>query len=124
MEVNSVTEHSAVLERELGWLASVIDAGLRLYFSCECELRDIREIEPPALAPSSSAYAQMVLEHSLSFEERAALALALAPHLRPQVLDLFLIRNAALDRGFTEFGGLVSGSQEGFRPTLETAAFI
>jgi hypothetical protein len=66
----------------------------------------------------------MVLEHSLTFEERAVLALSLAPHVRPQVLDLFLIRNAALDRGFTEFGGFVSGPQEGFRPTLETAAFI
>jgi hypothetical protein len=124
MEMNSMTEHSEVLERELAWLAAVVDASLRLYFNCECRFRDVREIEPPSLAPSSSAYAQMVLENSLSFEERAVLALSLAPHVRPQVLDLFLIRNAALDRGFTEFGGVVSGPQEGFRPTLETAAFV
>ena len=119
-----MTEHCAVLERELAWLAAIIDAGLKLYFNCECRLRDVRDIEPPALSPSSSPYARMVLEQSLSFEERAVIALSLAPHVRPQVLDLFLIRNAALDRGFTEFGGVASGQQEGFRPTLETAAFI
>jgi len=124
MEVIFVTEHSAVLERELGWLATVIDAGLKLYFNCEFGIRDVREIELPPLAWSTSAYAQLVLEHSLSFEERAVLALSLAAHIRPQVLDSFLIRNAALDRGFTEFGGVVSGPQEGFRPTLETAAFV
>jgi hypothetical protein len=119
-----VNEHSAVLEKELGWLAALIDAGLKLYFNCECPVRNVRDIAPPALAWSSSAYAQMALEHSMSFEERAVLALSLAPHLRPQVLDPLLIRNAALDRGFTEFGGAASGAQEGFRPTLETAAFI
>lgn len=121
--MNVVNEHCAVLERELGWLAALIEAGLKLYFKCECPVEDVREIKPPALAWSASHYAQMVLEHSMSFEERAVLALALAPHVRPQVLDSFLIRNAALDRSFTEFGGAVSGLHEGFQPTLETAAF-
>ena len=119
-----VSEHSSVLEQELNWLADMIAAALKLYFHCDCPFRDVREIAPPALAWSSSAYAQMVLENALSLEERTILALALAPHLRPQVLDPLLIRNAALDRGFTEFGGAAAGAQEGFRPTLETAVFI
>lgn len=119
-----MTGQSAVLERELGWLGEVIEASLKLYFKGECAVDDVREIDPPELASASSAYAQMVRDRSMSFEERAVLALSLAPHLRPQVLDPFLIRNAALDRGFTEFGGAPSGPQEGFHPTLETAAFI
>jgi ATPase family associated with various cellular activities (AAA) len=139
MEMNSLAEHlvimhsapeqslpaqSAVLERELSWLAALIDAALKLYFDRECAVGDVREINPPTLAPSPSTYGQMVHEHSMSFEERAVLILALATHLRPQVLDPFLIRNAALDRGFTEFGGSLSAPNEGFRPTLETASFI
>jgi hypothetical protein len=119
-----VNEHCEVLEREVSWLAALIDSSLKLYFKCQCPFADVREIKPPSLASSTSPYGQMVLAHSMSFEERAVLALALAPHVRPQVLDSFLIRNAALDRGFTEFGGAISGPQEGFQPTLETAAFI
>ncbi|HEX5432934.1 MAG TPA: ATP-binding protein [Candidatus Angelobacter sp.] len=122
--MNSVSEHSTVLEREMGWLTTLIDAALKLYFSRECAFADIHEIEPPGVTSSASSYGQMVAEHSLSFEERAVLALALAPYLRPQILDPFLIRNAALDRGFTEFGGTGTGLHEGFRPTIETAAFV
>lgn len=117
-----MSEQSADLERELHWLSCLIEARLRLYFSQE-RAQEVDEVAPPDWSHSSSAYAQTVREHSLSFEERAILALALAPHLRPQVLDAFLIRNAALDRVFTEFGGTTSGTQ-GFWPTLETAAFI
>jgi len=124
MEMNSVAEQSAVLERELAWLSELVEAAIKLYFNRECSCRDVREIPPPSLTRSPSAYAQMVCEHSMTFEERAALILALAPHLRPQALDPFLIRNAALDRSFTEFGGSPIGPNEGFRPTLETASFI
>ena len=99
-----MSEPSADLDRELHWLAALIETRLKLYFS-ECQYPEVRDLAPPDLSRSFSAYAQTVLEHSASFEERAILALALAPHLRPQVLDSFLIRNAALDRVFTEFGG-------------------
>jgi ATPase family protein associated with various cellular activities (AAA) len=118
-----VSEISADLERELQWLSALIEARLRLYFS-ECRHKEVRDLPPPDLSRSSSAYSKAVRGHSISFEERAVLALALAPHLRPQVLDAFLIRNSALDRVFTEFGGAATGSMQAFWPTLETAAFI
>lgn len=118
-----MAELSHDLERDLQWLSALIEARLKLYFS-DVRQNDIREVTPPDLSRSFSAYAQTVMEHSLSFEERAILALALAPHLRPQVLDAFLIRNNALDRVFTEFGGAANGNIQGFWPTLETAAFI
>jgi ATPase family associated with various cellular activities (AAA) len=118
-----VSELSIDLEGELQWLSALVEARLKLYFS-ECRHSDVRDLTPPDLSQSSSAYAQTVLEHSISFEERAVLALALAPHLRPQVLDAFLIRNGALDRVFTEFGGTLTANTQGFWPTLETAAFV
>jgi hypothetical protein len=50
--------------------------------------------------------------------------LALIPHIRPQVLDTFFIRNKNFDRTFTEFGGWRGNTHGGFLPTGETAAFI
>lgn len=117
-------DQAATFDRELAWLGELIDASLSLYFNRACRVQSVRELAPPALNGDPSSYAHMVCEHGLSSEERTILALALAPHLRPQALDPFLIRNTSLDRGFTEFGGAPAGAQEGFRPTIETAAFI
>jgi len=116
-------QNAAMLERELAWLAEVIDAGIRLYFGSTCDYADVREIAPPQIEDNAAGYGRAVLEHALSFDQRAILALALAPQVRPQVLDPFFIRNPNLDRGFSEFGG-IAGSHGGFVPTLETAAFI
>jgi len=124
MEMTMVSEQSVVLERELGWLAALVDTSLSLYFDRECRYSDVRDLVPPDISNSSSAYAQIVREHSMSFDERVILILALAPYVRPQLLDSFLIRHTALDRGFTEFGGTIAGAHGGFWPTLETAAFI
>lgn len=119
-----MSAESLALENELAWLATLVETSLKLYFNRECQYDDVREIEPPSLEDSPCAYAEAVRERSMSFEERAVLALALAPHLRPQVLDPFLIRNTALDRAFTEFGGAPGAGGQGFWPTLETAAFV
>lgn len=85
-------------------------------------MRDVHEIAAPRL--TNGTYAGVVNDHQLSFDERAILSLALAPHLRPQALDPFLTKNPAIARRFTEFGGTLAGAAGGFRPTLETAAFI
>ena len=119
-----VSEQSVVLERELGWLATLVDTSLSLYFDRECRYSDVRDLVPPDISNSSSAYGQIVREYSMSFDERAILILALAPYIRPQLLDSFLIKHTALDRGFTEFGGTIAGAHGGFWPTLETAAFV
>lgn len=62
--------------------------------------------------------------HKVSWEERVVLLLALMPHLKPEVLDLFFIRNKELDMPQTVFGGWKGTSHNGFLPTGETAAFI
>lgn len=60
----------------------------------------------------------------LSWEEYVILSLALMPHIHPQVLDVFFIKNAVYDRPFTEFGGWEGVLHKGFLPTGETAAFL
>jgi hypothetical protein len=52
------------------------------------------------------------------------LILAYLPHVRPDVLDVFFIQNRALERRFTEFGGVAGTSHGGFLPTGETALFL
>ncbi|MBV8473509.1 MAG: ATP-binding protein [Hyphomicrobiales bacterium] len=112
------------LERALDWLAALVDASIRLHFGSECEVEDIRQIAPPALGDEASPFAALTARLSLDFDELLVLCLALAPHLKPQLLDPFLVKNPLTDRIFTEFGGVYDPSHNGFRPTLQTAAFI
>src|SRR5262252_6678058 len=111
------------LEQELAWLARVIDARFKLYFGQPADCKSVFEIAPPDLAQSESAYAGFLRHYQFSFAERAALALALVPHLRPQLLDIFHTKNSTFDRRFTEFGG-ARDSNGDFVPSGETLAFI
>ncbi|MFZ6774438.1 ATP-binding protein [Undibacterium sp. SXout7W] len=116
--------NAATLERELAWCAELIDAAIKLYFGQECTYADVCDIAAPSLEGDSSAYASLIQHHQMNANERLVLILALAPHLRPQLLDPFLMKNILYDRGFTEFGGIVGTAHAGFFPTVESAAFI
>lgn len=109
------------LQLELAWLASAIDARIRHYFAADGS--PFTCPEPPRLAPSSR-HGALVARLGCSTEPRLALALALAPHLAPQLLDVFFLRNQQIDRGFTECGGLRGVQHAGFLPTVETALFL
>jgi DNA polymerase III delta prime subunit len=56
--------------------------------------------------------------------ERITLLLALAPHIKPELLDMFFIQKAATNRGYTEFGGIRGIMHGGFLPTGETVLFV
>jgi hypothetical protein len=124
LEKPALAHNAAVLERELTWLSALVDTSIRLYFGQTCQCGDVHEIVPPAVTDRAASYARVVAEHEMTFDERAILALALVPHVRPQLLDPFLAKNPNIERGFTEFGGVLAGTHGGFWPTLETAAFI
>jgi hypothetical protein len=113
--------NAAALAAELDWAAAVLQSRLALHFGQA--QADPRTLMPPA-PPAGSALADLIAQASLGWEERAVLALALAPHLRPQMLDLLFVRNTNLDRGFAEFGGARGRVHGGFLPTGETAAFL
>lgn len=111
------------LELELAWFARVLDARFKSYFSTEPTLVDPTSVTPPDLSGSTSPYARVLQHYDVSFAERAALVLALVPHIRPQLLDVFHTKNSVFDRRFTEFGGVRDANGE-FLPTGETLGFI
>lgn len=117
-------QHTATLAREMDWLSEVIACRFALYFEQNPAQKSIKLCLPPELGDCDSFYSRLVRQEQMNFEERLLLCLALAPHLKPQLLDVFFTKNTLFDRGFTEFGGLKGQRHAGFLPTGETAAFI
>ncbi|MGB0522378.1 MAG: ATP-binding protein [Flammeovirgaceae bacterium] len=81
------------------------------------------EIPLPILA-EHSPYTQLINRYQFNLIERACIILALLPHIKPQLLDIFFTENALYNRTFTQFGGYKGIAHKGFLPTGETAAFI
>ena len=125
MALTDFDSNGAAIAAELQWLEQAIATRLALYFRLESVHPTVAAVPVPDLAATPSAYAALVQELGLSPMERLVLALALAPHVQPQVLDAFFVRNAVhFDRSFTEFGGLRGKGHGGFLPTGETALFL
>src|SRR5687768_15624681 len=101
------------LERELDWLASLLEARLKLYFGKDAKAR-VEDIAPPSLEGSRSAWTELVRACELTAPQRAVLVLALVPHLRPELLDVLWLENEDTQRGFTEFDGVEAQSSGGF----------
>jgi hypothetical protein len=66
----------------------------------------------------------LVHDLELNFHERILLITALAPYVKPQILDIFFVQNSTFNRGFSEFGGVRGQGHGGFLPTGETIMFI
>ncbi|MGN2429366.1 ATP-binding protein [Pseudomonas syringae] len=118
------TQNLNALYRELDWLSSIIRQVVACYLKQDGHEALREEILPPDLEPEQSIYAQQVLAWQLGTHERLTLALALAPHLRPDALDTFFGINALTGRSFSEFGGLTGQSFNGFLPTGQTLVFL
>tara|TARA_B100001287_G_scaffold173436_1_gene146097 strand:+ start:22598 stop:23944 length:1347 start_codon:yes stop_codon:yes gene_type:complete len=116
--------NSKTLEKELAWLQIVIETRFNLYFEQKTNYKNVFEITPPNLAGDNSVYAKIMKYYNFSFSERLLISLTLAPHIKPRILDIFFNKNEALNRGFTEFGGIKGATHGGFIPTGETAAFL
>lgn len=114
----------AELYAELDWLAQVIDQVICSYLKQEGHEAHWSDIPPPDFSDSAGIYAKLVRDWSLNDHERLALALTLAPHLRPHMLDVFFGLNAHYNRSFTEFGGITDKTYSGFLPTGQTLNFL
>jgi len=120
-----IPEITKELERELDWFTRVVDLRFRDYFpraGDPVESCTLADLPPPDLTGSTTPWATFVGAQQPSLLERLALVLAMVPHLRPQLLDVFFSKNATFDRRFTEFGGV--RTDERFEPTGETLAFL
>jgi hypothetical protein len=124
MEISPLKANAQALTKEMKWLAEVIDTRIKLYFSQDSDYKDIYDIPLPEIEENDSVYASITNLYQMAFEERIILALALAPHIQPHLLDIFFMKNSTYDRGFTEVGGIKGQNHGGFIPTGETAAFI
>jgi len=120
MGIQLMAANAATLEKDLVWFGQMTAARMQQYF----QQNEAVIPEPPDLNGDPSVYAQIIQHYSMSTAERTILLLALIPHIQPQLLDIFFVKNATYDRGFTEFGGIKGQSHGGFLPTGETAAFL
>jgi hypothetical protein len=114
----------AELNNELDWLAQVIEQVICSYLKQEGHEAHWIDITPPDLSQVVSVYASIVRDWELNVYERLALALTMAPHLKPHLLDVFFGLNASYNRAFTEFGGVSDKTYSGFLPTGQTLNFL
>lgn len=113
------------IELEMQWFQKGCNARMRSYFNLEEGEKDVYlEANVLPSLPEESAYARLIAQYQLGFNERLVVMLALVPHIRPQVLDVFYNKNGVYDRGYTEFGGIKGVNHSGFLPTMETALFV
>jgi hypothetical protein len=122
--VNNLKNNARDIELDLNWLEKLIDTRILLTLKKECKYKSAFEITPHNFDADSSLYANFISHYNMNFSERLALILSLAPHVNPQLLDKFYIKNEKYDRGFTEFGGLKGIYHGGFIPTGETLIYI
>ena len=117
---HTANSHAAAVTIELTWLGNVITARLAHFFGGESD-----GFAPPAapVLPVGSALSDLVTSAPLDTSARLVLALALAAQVNPAILDAFFVRNTAIDRPFSEFGGLRVDASS-FIPTAITALFL
>ena len=124
---NTGQANAQTLEREIQWFGELLNFRIEHYFGVstpEDSSADIRNLAPPDLTGDSSGYAEIVQRFNMGMDERLLFILCLIPHLRPQLLDIFLSPSPTTNRAYTEFGGWKGKSHTGFLPTAETAVFL
>lgn len=123
MENQFLIQNAQCLEREYAWLLEFISVRMQVYFD-PALAAELALPPAPDLSTDPAAYAQFVRHYNTTPAERLVILLALAPHIKPHLLDLFFLKNKLSERGYTEFGGLYGQQQGGFLPTGETAMFV
>ncbi len=139
MDTESIKRNAADLDEELNWLAEITETRLRLHAGQKTRYRDPSKIKLPSLKRSKSPYARFISERNFGVEERFVLALAMAPHIRPDLLDAFAdrLRNTSrlLNVEETDSGdtanrqtsaepAAITPATSTFIPTGETALFL
>lgn len=124
MVTEKIRHNARDIQSELEWFHKILKVRSKLNAREDSEFEDVYEIQPPKLNGSQSAFAKFVRERDFGFEERFLLILSAVPHIKPELLDVFLTRNENTRQVYTEFGGKKGKNHTGFIPTGETAMFI
>ena len=117
-------ENARDIQKELLWLKNVLQLRSQLNAGNANGYSDIQDLGPPKLGRSKSGYAELIKENKFGFTERFLIILAAVPHVKPELLDVFLQKNKTTNQLFSEFGGRISPQSNGFLPTGETAMFV
>ena len=84
-------KHITCLEKEFEWLEQVIQYAVSSYLMHEGYENTWLTVEAPNLSDDEGgAYASFVHDNELNIYERLAMVLAMAPHVYPEKLDVFL----------------------------------
>ncbi|MGB5978208.1 MAG: ATP-binding protein, partial [Cyclobacteriaceae bacterium] len=124
MVTEKISHNALDIKQELDWFQSILKTRSLLNAGKESPFADIFDIPMPDYSKSSSPFACFLRECNFGFEERFLLILSLVPHIKPELLDIFLQKNTHTNQVFTEFGGKRGKYHNGFLPTGETAMFI
>jgi hypothetical protein len=124
MVTHQVISNATDIEKELQWFKEILKARSLINSNKPTEYHDVFDVIPPHFNGSTSEYATFVNKHELDFEDRFLLILSMAPHIKPEILDVFLQRSESTQQIYTEFGGQVGSNGHGFLPTGETLMFI
>ncbi len=124
MVESKLKKNAITLQNELNWFRKILDVRSGLNNRTEKRFGSVRDVAPPELKSGESPYADFILNHRFGFDERFVLLLSLIPHIKPELLDIFLKVNENTGRHYTEFGGRRPGQHSAFLPTGETAFFI
>jgi hypothetical protein len=119
-----LTANAACIDREIAWFRETLDLRFQAHIAGDEGDGPVPLPAAPRLPSGRVPYANVVRQFKMDAAERMVLILAFLPHVRPDALDPFLARNEALQRRFTEFGGVAGSSHGGFLPTGETAIFL
>ena len=111
------------LAQDLDLLVARIQARLQTHLQQGQAEQDSQAQGPSADANAPLTQTQAPFE-GLSETEKTILLIALAPHIRPQILDIFPTLRQGQQQPYTEFGGQMGQNHLGFLPTGETALFI
>jgi len=122
--VNLSSHNASTIQAELDWLQSILKARSAMNSNNGNSIRDVLEIPAPDVSNSISPYAILIKELGLKEPERFLLILAAVPHIKPQMLDMFMGKNQLTQQIYTEFGGRKGKNHNGFIPTGETVLFI
>ncbi|CAM1362554.1 ATP-binding protein [Tenacibaculum xiamenense] len=118
----TVETNIKALLSEIDWLEMVIHHVISRYLEHEGDWCHWTDLDMPVV--DDSVYHHWCEKNKVNQYQRLALALALAPQIKPEVLDIFFGKNQIYDRGFTEFGGIIDANHSGFLPTGQTLMFL
>jgi hypothetical protein len=112
------------LQQGLDYLAQVLRTRLALSFGQETAFQSIDDVPQPSLNGAETPYAAFLRDLSLPPSELVVFLLALAPHLRPDLIDAVIAERLPQAGDFPQIGGVRGKQFRGFLPTGETALFL